>query len=251
MKRLVPFVVILLLVLAGSQAAEVTPVENRVSLDLPAGTIKSALEALFKGSGKTYVLPEPIAYQPTAPLSIVDVSFDLALRCVCTSSGLISKSEDGQYIISAAPQPAPKTQQSSPAKEPAVGMNKYALIQVLGKPQDSVVYGAGDELWFYRESVIKFRNARVAAIESAAATKLTFRVSGKAIPYLEMLRIQAEARAEARANERRQIAQDNRQAHADLYNRRRYVVLKGNASDLATMAQHGQYPNTVFIQGAR
>ena len=185
MRRLAPFVVILVLIFGGSQAAEVPPPENRITLNLPAGTIKSALEALFKGCGKTYALPAEFGDRWVGPITIKDVRFEVALRTVCSIAGLNWIVSGTDYTILAGvntPVPAKESEKSveidkMPGERIAtIGMSRYEVRQVLGEP-DKMVLGivAGAEIWDYPLERIAFENARVAWITESPNRNLTFR----------------------------------------------------------------------------
>lgn len=161
--------------LVATQAAGDQPVaqENRVTLSLPAGTFKSALEALFKGRVKVYSLAEGLADRPISAVSIKNVPFESALKAICSVVGSTWTFTDNNYLISSRPpeatkKPIPPIVESKPVEteptvtEPWFGMNRYAVKQILGAPNEIIYYlTPGHEDWHYDDRIISFENCKV------------------------------------------------------------------------------------------
>jgi len=76
---------------------------DTVTLELKDVDVTTAIESLFKGSGKNYVIEQGV-YGRIPTLSIKDVEFDQALRLITRSNGLTFRIDQGTYMIS--PKPA-------------------------------------------------------------------------------------------------------------------------------------------------
>lgn len=87
----------------GVLAAEAE--QSNVNLDLKDTDVKSAIEALFRGTGKNYSIDSNVSGVVSA-LSIKDVPFDTALRSLTKSAGLVYRQDGGVYLISAKPNAA-------------------------------------------------------------------------------------------------------------------------------------------------
>jgi hypothetical protein len=83
-------------------AAEAAQPSANVNLELKDTDVKSAIEGLFRGTGKNYAIDANVTGTISA-LSIKDVSFDAALRSLTKSSGLVFRQDAGVYIISMRP----------------------------------------------------------------------------------------------------------------------------------------------------
>ncbi len=83
----------------AAQTAQPSP---NVNIELKDTDVKSAIEALFRGTGKNYAIDANVTGTISA-LSIKDVSFDAALRSLTKSSGLVFRQDSGVYIISMRP----------------------------------------------------------------------------------------------------------------------------------------------------
>lgn len=77
--------------------------EALVSLELKDTHIGSAIEALFRGTGKNMAISYDIDLSKTITASLKDVSFDAALKSVLKSSNLIYRIDGGVYIIANKP----------------------------------------------------------------------------------------------------------------------------------------------------
>jgi len=91
-----------------SSAAPISAAENAepgptINLELKDTDVRSAIEALFRGTGKNYAIDANVTGTISA-LSIKDVSFDTALRSLTKSAGLVYRQDGGVYIISMRPQ---------------------------------------------------------------------------------------------------------------------------------------------------
>ena len=76
---------------------------DTVTLELKDVDVTTAIESLFKGSGKNYII-EPGVYGRIPTLSIKDVEFDQALRLITRTVGLTYRIDQGTYMITAKPQ---------------------------------------------------------------------------------------------------------------------------------------------------
>ncbi len=76
---------------------------SSVNIDLKDTDVKSAIEALFRGTGKNYSIDSNVQGTISA-LSIKDVPFDTALKSLAKSAGLVYRQDAGVYIISLKPQ---------------------------------------------------------------------------------------------------------------------------------------------------
>lgn len=83
-------------------AAEAAQPSAKVNLELKDTDVRSAIEALFRGTGQNYAIDANVTGMISA-LSIKDVSFDAALRSLTKSSGLVFRQDGGVYIISMRP----------------------------------------------------------------------------------------------------------------------------------------------------
>lgn len=88
--------------------------EPRVTLVLKETPIREAFEQLFSGSGKRFVMDQPV--QGVISMQLTEVPFGDALRTLATSAGLVVRLENGIYRLSpdfrmspagAGPRPAP------------------------------------------------------------------------------------------------------------------------------------------------
>ena len=76
--------------------------QSNVNLDLKDTDVKSAIEALFRGTGKNYSIDSNV--QGTiSGLSISNVPFDTALKSLTKSAGLVFRLDAGVYIVSVKP----------------------------------------------------------------------------------------------------------------------------------------------------
>lgn len=83
-------------------AAEASQTSGNVTIDLKDTDVRSAIEALFRNTGKNYAIDSNV--QGTiAALSIKDVPFDAALKSLAKSSGLVYRQDGGVYIVSLKP----------------------------------------------------------------------------------------------------------------------------------------------------
>ena len=81
-----------------------TVTDDTVTLELRDVDVKTALEALFRGRGHSYSL-SPDAQGIIIPtLLFEDVSFDVALKHLLNSAGLVRRIQDGIYQISKKPE---------------------------------------------------------------------------------------------------------------------------------------------------
>ena len=89
--------------------------EKPVNLRFRDAPIRSVLEALFQGSGLSYILDPSI--QGLITVNLVDVPFTTALQTVLKTSGLTVNKEGGVYMIS--PQKESVTEMPPPELVPA------------------------------------------------------------------------------------------------------------------------------------
>ena len=74
-----------------------------VSLDLKDADVKSAIESLFRGRNRNYSITQDVT-GVIPSLSISGVSFDVALKSLLKSAGLVYRVENSVYIISKKPE---------------------------------------------------------------------------------------------------------------------------------------------------
>lgn len=93
--------------------------EPTISLELKDVEVRSAIEALFRNTGKNFFI-EPNVSGTIATLSFQDVTFDNALRSLTRNAGLVYRKDGNVYIIaqkpdtSATPTYTPSTPQPDP-----------------------------------------------------------------------------------------------------------------------------------------
>ena len=73
-----------------------------VTLELKDVDVATAIESLFKGSGKNFVIEQGV-YGRIPTLSIKDVEFDAALRIITKTAGLVYRIDQGTYMIGVKP----------------------------------------------------------------------------------------------------------------------------------------------------
>ena len=76
--------------------------QPNVNLDLKDTDVKSAIEALFRGTGKNYSIDSNVSGTISA-LSIKDVPFETALKSLTKSAGLVYRQDGGVYLVSVRP----------------------------------------------------------------------------------------------------------------------------------------------------
>ena len=76
--------------------------QERVTLDLKDVSVRSAIEALFKNSGKDFAVDGDVS-GTISVLSFKDVPFKTALRNLTRSNGLVFRQDGGLYVISKRP----------------------------------------------------------------------------------------------------------------------------------------------------
>lgn len=94
---------------AGMAAA---PAKDAVNLDMRDIDIRAAIEALFRGTGKNFAI-DPNVSGTVSSVQFKDVSFEVALRNLTKTAGLVYRVDNASniYIISKKPetQPRPET----------------------------------------------------------------------------------------------------------------------------------------------
>jgi len=94
--------------------------DRSYTIDLKDVDCVTAIEALFKGSDKSFTV-ENGSYGRMLTLHLKDVDFDSALRVITRACGLVFKINDGAYVISPKPTPIPTSD--------------YNPVNVITKPQ--------------------------------------------------------------------------------------------------------------------
>lgn len=141
----------MLLVGAVSPMLAAQPASNgNVNLELKDTDVKSAIEVLFRNTGKNYSIDSSVQGTISA-LSIQDVPFDSALRSLTKSAGLIYRVDGGVYIISAKPvstvvmpdiaTPVPDSGVDFVTTEPEVRVEKISLNNVSATEILSILAG--------------------------------------------------------------------------------------------------------------
>ena len=85
---------------AVAQAADAT--NPTVNLDLKDVDVRSAIEALFKNTGRNFAI-DPLVTGVIPSLSFKDVAFDQALRNLVKTAGLVYRQDGDIYLISKKP----------------------------------------------------------------------------------------------------------------------------------------------------
>jgi type II secretory pathway component HofQ len=97
--------------------------ENMISLELRDTPVRTAIDSLFKGTGKNYAI-EPGVTGTIPNLSLKDVTFDQALKTLTKSAGLTYKKEGNVFLIGVKQQvevqpPVPTAVDTSAVEQPA------------------------------------------------------------------------------------------------------------------------------------
>lgn len=106
---------VLMIPISGAAFAQQTAQPN-VNLDLKDTDVKSAIEALFRGTGKNYSIDSNVTGTISA-LSIKDVPFETALKSLTKSAGLVYRQDGGVYLVSVRPDTSNLVAASSPIPE--------------------------------------------------------------------------------------------------------------------------------------
>jgi len=85
--------------IGGPVAAQAQATNGNVNLELKDTEVKSAVEVLFRNTGKNFSIDSNVTGTIGA-LSIKDVPFDAALKSLTKSAGLVYRVDGGVYIIS-------------------------------------------------------------------------------------------------------------------------------------------------------
>lgn len=123
---------------------------DSVNLELKDVEVKSAIEVLFRNTGKNFSIDQNV--QGIIPaLSIKDVPFDAALKSLAKSAGLVYRVDGGVYIISKKPEvsanavaTAPVVDSSiveTPTTEPEIRIEKITLNNVSASEILSILQG--------------------------------------------------------------------------------------------------------------
>jgi type II secretory pathway component GspD/PulD (secretin) len=78
--------------------------DDNISLNLKDIDIRSAIEAMFRNSGKNFALDPSVAGLNVPAVSFTDVPFDTALKSLTRSMGLVYRIDQNIYIISKKPE---------------------------------------------------------------------------------------------------------------------------------------------------
>ena len=87
----------------GTETAAVEVAEDRVTLDLKDVSVRAAIEALFRNSGKNFAIDGNVS-GTISVLSFRDVPFKTALRNLTKSNGLVHRQDGKLYVISKRPE---------------------------------------------------------------------------------------------------------------------------------------------------
>jgi type II secretory pathway component HofQ len=123
---------------------------DTVNLDLKDTDVRSAIEVLFRNTGKNFTVDQNV--QGTiAALSIKDVPFDAALKSLAKSAGLVYRIDGGVYMISKRPDATTATVASAPVvdtnpvetptTEPEIRIEKISLNNVSASEILSILGG--------------------------------------------------------------------------------------------------------------
>lgn len=130
--------------------AQAAKSNDSVNLELKDTEVKSAIEVLFRNTGKNFSIDQNV--QGTiAALSIKDVPFDVALKSLAKSAGLVYRVDGGVYIIGKKPDVSTTTTLSTPhfdtspvdepTTEPEIRIEKIALNNVSASDILSILTG--------------------------------------------------------------------------------------------------------------
>ena len=181
--RFLPLVLIGLVLMANSPG-----LCQSVTLRANGSTLGSALDAVFKDSGKTYCLDAKV--DPgivLGDISIVDAPFDIALRSILRTRHFSFKADGQTYTILAGgvgpSQAANSTPPLQPAEQPTgktlkIGMTSSEVKGLLGQPKcvDATSI-SGTDIYYYDDQVIKFKHDCVSAIEARVPTSVRLKPS--------------------------------------------------------------------------
>jgi hypothetical protein len=127
---------VLILLSSGANSA--------ISLELKDTDVITAIDSLFKGSGKSYSIASGSVGR-IPKLSISDVEFDQALKLICQTAGLSYKMDDIIYVISPKPVSQPNIVIQTPVivkpvviVKPKVEIEKFTLMYA--GPQEIIDY---------------------------------------------------------------------------------------------------------------
>lgn len=102
---------------ACAQTAKDAKTSDTVTMDMRDIDIRAAIEALFRNSGKNFAVDANV--EGVIPsVSFKDVPFDIALKNLLKSSGLIYRVDHNVYIISKRPETAQTTFETPPTEVP-------------------------------------------------------------------------------------------------------------------------------------
>ena len=104
---------------AGTAAA---PVKDVVNLDMRDIDIRAAIEALFRGTGKNFAI-DPNVSGTVSSVQFKDVSFEVALRNLTKTAGLVYRVDNASniYIISKKPEAQPRVDTGIVGMTPVTG----------------------------------------------------------------------------------------------------------------------------------
>jgi len=96
------FLSVLMVLTSGMAVLAATGVADTITLELKDVEVRSAVEALFRNSGKNFSIDQNVQGNVSS-LSFKDVPFETALKNLTKSTGLVYRVDAGVYIISKRP----------------------------------------------------------------------------------------------------------------------------------------------------
>ncbi len=97
-KLIVAILAVVMALGIGCAAAYAADSTGNVSLDLKDVDVRAAIESLFRGTGKSFTIDQEV--QGTIPSVVIrDVPFDVALKTLARTAGLIYRVDTGIYLI--------------------------------------------------------------------------------------------------------------------------------------------------------
>jgi type II secretory pathway component GspD/PulD (secretin) len=74
--------------------------DEKISIDLKDVDVRTAIEALFSGTGINYAVDSQVSGVTIASFSVKDTPFEVALKTLVKTAGLVYRVDNGIYIIS-------------------------------------------------------------------------------------------------------------------------------------------------------
>lgn len=111
--------------------ATVCTAADTVTLELKDVDVTTAIESLFKGSGKNFII-EPGVFGRIPTLSIKDVEFEQALKLITRTAGLTFRIDTGTYMVGLKPVSTGQTGIRNMGDGPGINMGSMPGANQLG-----------------------------------------------------------------------------------------------------------------------